>query len=63
MDEFLKHLDPRNHDICIDMISAMNVGCILLSSHMESIASFNNRTFNLSLNGSGVTVISETNKD
>ena len=44
MDEFLKHLDPRNHDICIDMISGMNVGCILLSSHMESITSFNNRS-------------------
>ena len=56
MDEFLKHLDPRNHDICIDMISAMNVGCILLSSHMESIASFNNRSCTLEMEH-GVTKI------
>jgi recombinational DNA repair ATPase RecF/predicted phosphodiesterase len=63
MDEFLKHLDPQNHDVCIELIKSMNVGCTIISSHMESIASFNNRTFNLSLNGSGVTVISETNKD
>ena len=57
MDEFLKSLDPENHDICIDMISGMNVGCILLSSHMESIAAFNNKSLNLSLNGSGSTII------
>lgn len=56
MDEFLKHLDPGNHDICIDMISNMNVGCIMLSSHMESIASFNNKSCDLSLNN-GVTNI------
>jgi ABC-type lipoprotein export system ATPase subunit len=63
MDEFLKHLDPQNHDVCIELIKSMNVGCTIISSHMESIASFNNRTFNLSLNGSGVTIISETNRD
>lgn len=63
MDEFLKHLDPQNHDVCIELIKNMNVGCTIISSHMESIASFNNRTFNLSLNGSGVTIITETNKD
>lgn len=50
MDEFLKHLDPSNHDLCIEMISDMNIGCIMLSSHMESVASFNNRTCRLSLN-------------
>lgn len=50
MDEFLKHLDPQNHDICIDMISDMNIGCIMLSSHMESVATFNNKTCKLSLN-------------
>mgnify|MGYP003306122958 FL=1 len=63
MDEFLKHLDPQNHDVCIELIKNMNVGGTIISSHMESIASFNNRTFNLSLNGSGVTIITETNKD
>lgn len=57
MDEFLKHLSPANHDICIDILSRMNVGCIMLSSHMESITSFNNKTLELSLNDSGITTI------
>lgn len=55
MDEFLKHLDPFNHDICIDMISSMNIGCIMLSSHMESIVSFNNKSIQMELNDSGMT--------
>lgn len=55
MDEFLKHLDPFNHDICIDMISSMNIGCIMLSSHMESIVSFNNKSIQMALNDSGMT--------
>lgn len=58
MDEFLKHLDPFNHDICVDMISSMNIGCIMLSSHMESITSFNNKSCKLELNDSGITKIS-----
>lgn len=57
MDEFLKSLDPENHDICIDMIDKMNVGCIMLSSHMETIGKFNNKSMNLSLNDSGSTMI------
>lgn len=57
MDEFLKHLDPENHENCIDMISSMNIGCIMLSSHMESVASFNNRICRLELNDSGITKI------
>ena len=57
MDEFLKHLDPANHDVCIDMISQCNVGCIMLSSHMESISNFNNKTCSLSLNENGSTII------
>ena len=57
MDEFLKHLDPENHDICLEMISQMNIGCIMLSSHMESVAAFNNRSCRLSLNTSGLTQI------
>jgi hypothetical protein len=60
MDEFLKHLDPANHDICIDLISSMNIGCIMLSSHMESIASFNNKSCVMDLNDSGVTKITLT---
>ena len=57
MDEFLKHLDPLNHDICIDMISQCNVGCIMLSSHMESISNFHNKTCSLELNDNGSTMI------
>ena len=57
MDEFLKHLDPYNHEICIDMISTMNIGCTMLSSHMESIATFNNKSCHLELNDSGITKI------
>lgn len=57
LDEFLKHLDSGNHDMCVDLISEMNVGCIMISSHMESIPAFNNRTFMLSLSDSGQTQI------
>lgn len=57
MDEFLKHLDPANHEACIELISSMNIGCTMLSSHMESIAAFNNKSCTLELNDSGVTKI------
>ena len=57
LDEFLKHLDPSNHDLCLDMISNMSVGCTFISSHMESIQAFNNKTCRLSLNDSGLTKI------
>jgi DNA repair exonuclease SbcCD ATPase subunit len=57
MDEFLKHLDGNNHDICLDMINGMNIGCIMISSHMESIAAFNNHTIKLELNNAGLTKI------
>ena len=55
MDEFLKHLDPLNHDMCIDAVSQMNIGCVMLSSHMESIAAFNNKSIKMELNESGIT--------
>ena len=57
MDEFLKHLDPANHELCINKLSEMNIGCLLLSSHMESVGGFNNKTCNLELNDSGLTKI------
>ena len=57
MDEFLKHLDPANHEVCVEMIGSMNIGCIMLSSHMESIAAFNNKSCKLELNDSGITKI------
>lgn len=59
MDEFLKHLDTGNHDVVIDKIKQMNVGCIIISSHMESIAAFNNKKLILSLNDSGITNIKQ----
>ena len=55
MDEFLKHLDSKNHDICIEMLREMNIGLILLSSHMESVPAFNNKSLNLELNEGGIT--------
>lgn len=55
LDEFLKYLDPSNHDLCLDMIQGMSIGCTFISSHMESIAAFNNKTCSLSLNQSGLT--------
>lgn len=55
MDEFLKHLDAKNHEICIDLLSQMNIGCIMLCSHMESVPAFNNKSIQLSLNDSGIT--------
>ena len=56
-DEFLKHLDQQNFESCIEIISNLNVSCIFLSSHMESIPAFNNKSCQLSLNESGTTVI------
>lgn len=57
MDEFLKHLDAANHDVVLDMIGQMNIGLILISSHMESIPAFNNKSLRLELNESGITKI------
>ena len=57
LDEFFKHLDPSNHDLCIDMIQGMSIGCTFISSHMESIQAFNNKTCRLELNPSGLTKI------
>lgn len=57
MDEFLKHLDAGNHDVVLDMIAQMDIGLTLISSHMESIPAFNNKSLKLNLNESGVTQI------
>lgn len=56
-DEFLKSVDSNNTDVCLDMIKEMNVGCLLLTSHLESLQAFNNRTIRLELNESGLTKI------
>lgn len=60
MDEFLKSLDPENHDLCIDMINETNVGCVMLSSHMETLGKFNTKTIRFGLNDSGLTMINTT---
>lgn len=60
MDEFLKSLDPENHDLCIDMINETNVGCIMLSSHMETLGKFNTKTIRFALNDSGSTMLNTT---
>lgn len=60
LDEFLKQLSPQWHEVCIEMISGMNIGCIMLCSHMEGLTEFNNKTCTLSLDGSGYTQIEFT---
>ena len=57
LDEYLKCLDPQNTDLAIDLINSLNVGCIFISSHLESIAVFNNKTCRMSLDDHGHTVI------
>ena len=51
-DEFLKSLDPSNHDVMLNMIKDMNVGAILLVSHQEGISGFQNKTMELELDQS-----------
>lgn len=57
LDEFMKSLDSAKHDLCLEMISEMKIGVIMISSHMESIQAFNNKTCKLTLNDSGITNI------
>jgi len=54
-DEFLKSLDPGNHDEMLGMIKDMKVGTILLVSHQEGISGFQNKTMELSLGSDGFT--------
>lgn len=57
LDEYLKCLDPQNTDQAIELINSLNVGCIFISSHLESIAVFNNKTCRMSLDEHGHTQI------
>lgn len=57
LDEYLKCLDPQNTDQAIELINNLNVGCIFISSHLESIAVFNNKTCRMSLDDHGHTKI------
>lgn len=57
LDEYLKCLDPQNTDQAIELINNLNVGCIFISSHLESIAVFNNKTCKMFLDDKGHTKI------
>lgn len=56
-DEALKYLDTAKLDEVLEVISQMDVGLVLLSSHVESLSKFNNKTMSLQLNESGVTQV------
>ena len=54
-DEFLKSLDPGNHDEMLTLIQGMGVGLILLVSHQTGISGFQNKTIELELGPDGMT--------
>ena len=55
LDETLKNLDSsRLEEIC-EILRGMNVGCLILTSHADSIGAFYNKSISLSLNDSGLT--------
>ena len=55
LDETLKNLDSsRLEEIC-EVLRNMNVGCLILTSHADSIGAFYNKSISLSLNDSGLT--------
>lgn len=55
LDEFFKNLDNDRLEEVLDILKSMNVGCIMLTSHAESIPAFNNKTYIMTLNESGIT--------
>ena len=48
LDEFFNNLDSKNNDIYIDMINQINIGCLFITSHKDSIPAFNNKTMRVS---------------
>lgn len=55
LDETLKNLDSsRLEDVC-EVLRNMNVGCLILTSHADSIGAFYNKSITLSLNDSELT--------
>ena len=55
LDETLKNLDSsRLEEIC-EILKNMNVGCLILTSHADSIGAFYNKSISLSLNDNGLT--------
>jgi len=57
-DEFLKSLDAERSEIVIDIIKNLPVGCIFLTSHLESVgAQFHNKICKMELGSDGKTHI------
>lgn len=57
-DEFLKSLDPGNHDEMLQIIKDMKIGAIMLVSHQDGISGFQNKTMELALDpNTGMTQI------
>ncbi len=57
-DEFLKSLDAERSEIVIDTIKNLPVGCIFLTSHLESVgAQFHNKILKMELGPDGKTKI------
>lgn len=57
LDEFLKPLDSDKLEVAIEMLKDMNIGCMMLTSHAESIPAFYNKTCIMSLDNDGKTNI------
>jgi len=57
-DEFLKNLDAERSEIAIELIKNLPVGCIFLTSHLESMgAMFHNKICKMELDNQGLTHI------
>ena len=48
LDEFFNNLDSKNNDIYIDMVNQINMGCLFITSHKDSIPAFYNKTMRVS---------------
>ena len=49
LDETLKNLDSSKLEEVCEILRNMNVGCLILTSHADSLGAFYNRTISLSL--------------
>jgi len=57
-DEFFKNLDAERTEVALDLIKNFPVGCVFLTSHMESVgAQFHNKICKMELDGQGLTHI------
>ena len=55
LDETLKNLDSSRLEETCEVLKGMNVGCLILTSHADSLGVFYNRTISLSLDDRGLT--------